>query len=240
MRPIQIIRTVSRSRPDTFKIGHLSITSIGGGQSRPSGSTMLNATRFDRLFHIDLAQLTSPTTRPAVPKGKVALQLFLETQTADLFRNPGVLEDNLDLLMVDTASNLESLTVANLCLDWLLHHCTIVNSPVPYLRALKRVTVQGGCSDDPLKLLRFARLTGVREIMFDQLQLEAITWSEVLQALRREGIAFDVFELRPSRARAQLFPQQAEVAWQPPKSGFSDKIVAYLKGETEEVPLLCA
>lgn len=236
IRPMQIIRAKARNDSD-FKVGHLSINSIGSGQNRHSGSTMVNANRFERRFHIDLQQLTSRC--PDTSHGKVALQLFLETQTEDIFRNAGVLEDNLDLMMMDTASSLEGLTVSNVCLDWMLDYSTLVNTQFPYLRTLKRVTIEGGSSDNPLQLLHFlAYQTSVREVVFDQLHLEAVTWSEVLLALKQDKITFDCFELKPSRAKAQLFPQPVESSWTPERTALSGMIVAWLKGETEEFPLL--
>ncbi|ETN42870.1 uncharacterized protein HMPREF1541_02028 [Cyphellophora europaea CBS 101466] len=235
IRPMRIIRAKARN-DSSFRVGHLSINSIGGGQSRASGSAMINANRFDRKFHIDLQQLTS--TCPETSRGKIALQLFLETQTEDMFRSAGVLEDNLDLLMMDTASSLESITVANICLDWFLDYSTIVNTQFPYLRTLKRVAIEGGSSDDPLQLLYFlARHTNVREVVFDQVHLETMSWIDVLQQLKQERIAFDVFELKISRAKTQMLPQPVET-WTRPRTGFSDQIVSWLKGESEDFPLL--
>lgn len=238
IRPIQIIRAKARSDPSSLRIGHLSINSIGGGQSRASGSTMVSGNRFERRFVIDLHQLTSHP--PPVSPGKVALNLLLETQTEDMFRNAGVLEDNLDLLMMDAAPTLESLTIAHLCLDWLLDYSTLVNTQFPYLRTLRRVTVTGGSSSNPFELLLFlARQTSVREVVFDELHLEAVAWEGVLRECRREGIAFDVFELTPSRARDQLVLQHAEPLSVPSSTTVgSERIVPWLKGETEEFPLL--
>lgn len=234
IRPMQIVRGMAR-RDSRFKVGHLSINSIGGGQTRVSGN-MVNSNRFERKWHIDLQELTSRC--PPTAKGTVALQLFLETQTEDIFRSSGVLEDNLDLLMMDTARSLEGLSISNICLDWFMDYSTLANTQFPYLRRLRRVRIEGGSSDDPISLLHFlARQTTVREVLIDGLHLETTTWSEVLHNLKDNKITFDKFEIQPSRAKWQLFPRSETLGWEPPRIIFSDRIVPWLKNEAEIFPL---
>lgn len=172
-------------------------------------------------------------------KGKIALQLLLETQTEDVFHHAGVLEDNLDLLMMDTALTLEALVISNVCLDWFLSNATLAHTQTPYLRRLKSVRIEGGSSNDPTEFLHFlAKQTTVRQIAFDGLHLDGTTWSEVLHNLRDKQVTFDKFDLRPSRGKSQVFPRPFE-QWVLPRIVFSDQIVPWLKGETELFPMLC-
>jgi hypothetical protein len=233
IRPIKIIRAKARN-DSSFRVGHLAINSIGGGQSRASGSSMVSANRFERSFHIDLQRLTEDYTHMRRTKG-VALQLFLETQTEDIFRNAGVLEDNLDLLMMDVASSLEELRISNVCLDWFMDYSTLVNTTqFPYLRTLRRVEIVGGSSDDPGPLLHFlAQMTSVREIVFKELHLETVTWVEVLETLRDNSITFDVFELQPCKGQWPIVQDLPE------SRVWKESIVSWLKRERDGFPLLC-
>jgi hypothetical protein len=236
IRPLKIIRGMARD-DSNFKVGLLSLNSIGGGQSRAFSDNMVTSNRFNRRWHIDLQELTS--RQPAVSKGKIALQLLLETQTEDVFHHSGVLEDSIDLLMMDTASNLESLIISNVCLDWFLDNATLAHTQTPYLRRLKSVRIEGGLSHDPTGFLQFlAQQTTVREIAFDGCHLDGTTWSQVLHNLRDSKVIFDRFELRPSRGKAQVFPSPIE-QWVVSRIAFSDQIVPWLKRETEVFPLLC-
>ena len=238
IRPMRIIRGLARDNPREFRVGMLALNSIGGGQSRASGVTMHTTNRFERRTFIDLQKLTAREYAGRKRTGKVGLQLLLETQTEDIFHHSGVLEDNLDLLMMDTASTLESLVISNVCLDWFLNYATLVNTQTPYLRRLKTVRIEGGSSDGPLDFLHFlAKQTTVREVTFDGLHLEGTTWSEVLHDLRANSITFDKFELHPSRGKAQIFASPIE-NWVVSKMVFSDQIVPWLKGETTLFPLI--
>lgn len=244
IRPIHIIRTLARNDPRAFAIGALSLNSIGGGQSRPSGGNMVTSDRFTRKWHIDLHALTSslspqPKSHPTA-KQPLALHLLLETQTEDIFRHSGVLEDTLDLLLMDTASSLTSLTVANICLDWFFNHSTLAQSQTPYLRKLKSVRIEGGSSHNPTPFLLFlAQQTSVRDVEFDGLHLEGTTWSEVLHELREQGaVQFEKFALKPSRGKAQIFPRPVEL-WVLPTIVFGDQIVPWLRRETGVFPLVC-
>jgi hypothetical protein len=232
IRPIKIIRAKARS-DSSFRVGHLAINSIGGGQSRASGSSMVNANRFERSFHIDLQRLTEDAVPAKTTKG-VALQLFLETQTEDIFRNAGVLEDNLDLLMMDVAGSLEELRIANVCLDWFMDYSTLVNTTqFPYLRTLRRVEIFGGSSDDPLPLLHFlAQQTSVREMVFRELHLETVTWVEILENLRENNITFDVFDLQPCKGQ---WPNMQDL---PFSQEWKESIVPWLKRERDRFALL--
>jgi hypothetical protein len=237
LRPLRIIIDTCRKLPSQLKLGALVIQSIGGGQTRASGS--MNWNRYERKWHHDLTELTA--TRPSIcAKGKVVLNLLIETQTEDLFRHESLWMTYLDELFDAGKDTTEEVTIANVCWDWLWEYMR--DHPKMLLgrcKELRRVNFEGGWCRNIVELLIFLRQdVGVTEVSVSAVDIESAPWVEVLQALKRGGIMFDYFEVKASRCPADFYPWQVDSSWAAPWSGSSKDVVAWLRDERADFPLV--
>lgn len=236
LRPVRIIIDTCRKLPKVLKLGALVIQSIGGGQTRATGS--MNWNRYERKWHHDLGRLTA-TRHSRCARGKVVVNLLIETQTEDLFRHEGLWMEMLDEAMEAGRETLEEVTIVNVCYDWLWEYQK--SHPGMLLercKGLKRVHLEGGWCQNVAELLMYLRKdVGVTEVSISAVDIESAPWLEVLQTLKRSGTLYDYFEISASRCPADVYPWQVDSSWAAPWSGCSKDITAWLRDERTEFPL---
>ena len=238
IRPMKVLLEMARNIPEQFKIGALSINVIGGGQSRATGSTMNNGNRFDRRWHIDLEEVTADRS-VKLERGKVVLNLLIEMQTEDIFKQCSLWEELLEQATEAGKDTIEEITISNICVDWFYEYQ--IARPQRLLescRRLRRMTLIGGWCQDPFSFLGWLKVaTPVSEVDVLGMDLESISWLQVLQDLKMNKAEFDRFEIRKSRCPSDFYPVHADKATAAPWSGSSDDVVAWLRGERNEFPL---
>ena len=236
LRPLRIIISTARTTPHALQIGGLVIQSIGSGQTRATGS--MNYNRYERKWNFDLHALTA--TRPtSIAKGKVVLNLLIETQTEDLFRHDSLWMQVLDELLDVGSETMEEITVSNVCLDWFYEYA--VNHPGQMLercKTLRRVNLEGGWCQNIAELLHYLHSLGVSEVSVSGVDVESVSWFEVLQTLRRSHTAFSFFEVKASRCPSDFYPWQVDSSWAAPWSGESKDITSWLRDESTTFPLV--
>jgi hypothetical protein len=237
LRPLRIILDTARKRPSQLRLGALVIQSIGGGQTRASGS--MNWNRYERKWHHDLSELTA-TRNSTCAKGKVVVNLLIETQTEDLFRHESLWMDYLDELFDAGSETMEEVTIANVCYDWLwVYMSTHPTKLLGRCKSLRRVNLEGGwCRNMSELLMHLRRDVGVTEVSVSAVDIESAPWVEVLQTLKRSGMIFDYFEVKASRCPADFYPWRVDSSWAAPWSGASNDIVAWLRDERTDFPLV--
>jgi hypothetical protein len=237
LRPVRIIIDTARKQPQLFKLGALVIQSIGGGQTRTTGS--MNWNRYERKWHHNLHQLTAIRSA-AVARGKVILNLLIETQTEDLFRHDSLWLDLLDECMEAGSETIEEITFANICYDWFWQYQQLWPGKIlERCKSLRRVKLEGGWCQNITDLLIYLRkVVGVTEIVVSAVDVESVPWVEVFRTLKRANVAFDHFEITASRCPANFYPFQVDSSWAAPWSGESQDITAWLRDESARFPLI--
>ena len=233
IRPIAILLEMTRGN---FKLGALVVNLIGGGQTRTSGG--MNGNRYQRQWLIDLPKLTE-ARNSTMSSGRISLNLLIEQQTEDIFRQQNMWEELVDQTLEASADTLEELTISNICMDWFWEYQqSHLGRMLENCRTLRRLNMEGGWCQNPAELLKFVRTsTPVREVSISFMDAEGVSWYDILQDLRRSKIAFDYFDIHASRCPSELYPWQADSSWAAPWYGPSNKVVAWLQDQTEEIPL---
>ena len=199
----------------------------------------MNWNRYERKWHHDLHSLTS-TRSTNIAKGKVVLNLLIETQTEDLFRHESLWMQVLDELLSAGGETLEEITMSNICYDWFWEYVQLhPGKMLERCRGLRRVNLEGGWCQNVAELLQYLHsIVGVTEVSVSGVDIEGVSWLEVLQTLRRSGTTFDFFEVKASRCPADFYPWQVDSSWAAPWSGGSKDITSWLRDESSAFPLV--
>ncbi len=168
------------------------------------------------------------------------LNLLIETQTEGLFRHLSLWMHILDKLLDVGSETLEEITINNICYDRFWDY--VQQHPGKMLnrcRGLRRVNLEGGWCQNIAELLRYLHsVVGVYEVSVWAVDIESVSWHEVLQTLRRTGTTFDFFEIKASRCSVDFCPWQVDSSWAAPWSGESKDVTSWLRDESTTFPLV--
>jgi len=235
VRPLRLLlATMDTNRRPV--VGALEISSIGGRQTRASGSPTEH--RNQRTWHIDLDELTSER-KSTVSAGKVALHLLVESQMEDIFCQKDLWEQLIEDTCLRATDTVEELTFSAVSLDSFWAYLQQGGLTVfTNCCSLRRVVLHGCWCIDPSAFLTFLRrCTPVREIEITTMDLDGVSWYSVLTGLRDKGILFDKFELCSCRCPSEYYGWQGSRPWVAPWNGSTNRIVPFLAGEVSVFPL---
>ena len=233
-----------------FKIGGVVIRGIlggsggggGGGRTGLAGSGGSSVDHRERRSwdHHDLQDLTSATRRTRIARGKVVLNLLVERRTEELFWYETLWMQVLDDLLSIARETLEEITLSDMCYDLVWGY--IQQRPGRMLercRGLRRVNLEGGWCQNVAELLQYLHsVVGVLEVLVSAVEIEGVSWFEVLQTLRRSGTTFEFFEVKASRCRSDFYPWQVDSSCAAPWSGESRDVTSWLRNESTAFPLV--
>ena len=236
------------SDQEYLRIVALNVELLGSGQSRIMGGQA--ATRWwERKWVIDLNELME-NERRVVTKPQVELRLLLELQTQNLWQSDGHWEPTIFNFMWRTRSSLQEITFSSMCLDWFWH---AIQTHVPTMsrlnvsddrneliqcQYLRKFTFRNCWCSDPLALLTWLRnSTSVCQIELVALDMEGLSWPQLLLEMKSAGLQFDEFEVTRCRSPGLGVGFGGSQTWEAPYSGSSEDITAWLRGESSMPPL---
>ena len=234
VRPVMAL--LRRSGDGILPIGALNIQSIGGPQTRASGG--MTSGRYERKWHIDLNGLVQHQ-RSSIERPKVCLNLLLEMQTQDLWRQEGIWESVLWMGFGVVMHTLEEITFSSMCLDWFWHSIqanehtnTNTFSSCGHLRKL---SFRNCWCSNPLELLAWiSRSTSVGDVQLICLDMETSSWPEVVKNMKEETLGFESCRLTDCRSPSQQVGFGGSHTWAAPWSGDTGP---WLRGESSEIGL---
>ena len=236
------------SNKEYLRIVALNVELLGSGQSRIMGG-MAASRWYDRKWVIDLNELMEAERR-VVTKPQVELRLLLELQTQNLWQSDGHWEPTIFEFMWLARSSLQEITFSSMCLDW-FWFAIQARWPNPdswsnpgnenglsLSQHLRKFTFRNCWCSDPMALLTWLRKsTSVCQIELVALDMEGLSWPQLLLQMRQAGLQFDEFEVTRCRSPGLGVGFGGSQTWEAPYSGSSKDITAWLRGESSEPPL---